>query len=508
MSQGMVYLVGAGPGDPGLITRLGEQAIRRAQVLVYDHLVHPRLVAQAPPGAKRIYVGKSRGHHEMPQDEINRTLCREAKAGHVVVRLKGGDPFVFGRGAEEAESLHAEGIPFRVVPGVTAGIGALAYAGLPVTHRDYASSVVFVTGHDHPDDPTCRADWPHLARFSGTIVIYMGVTRLPRIAQVLIQHGKNPQTPVALVQRGSWPGQQVVVKSLSEVADSEGRLGVSPPALVMIGDVVAARPALDWWSRLPLAGRTVLITRPEEDAARSVEALEELGAEVLVAPTITVRPADDPTELDQALGRLRDFDWVVFTSSHGVRFFMERIFQIGKDLRLLGHARLAAIGPMTAQTLRSYGLVADLVPSQFRSEELAAELAVQVKGQRVLLARADRGRTLLKDELQDVAAEVVQASVYHNADAEDFPPEVLDRLRQGEVDWVTLTSSAIARRFAAMLPADFPPQMLHRTKFASISPVTSQAAHEVGIKPSAEAREFTFEGVIRAIADHEQRHKT
>lgn len=507
MSQGMVYLVGAGPGDPGLITRLGEQAVRRSQVLVYDHLVHPRLVALAPPGAKRIYVGKSRGHHEMPQDEINRVLCREALAGQVVVRLKGGDPFVFGRGAEEAERLYAEGIPFRVVPGVTAGIGALAYAGLPVTHRDYASAVVFVTGHDHPDDPGCRADWPHLARFSGTIVIYMGVTRLPRIAQVLIEHGKAPGTPVALVERGSWPGQHVVVKSLEDVANSEGNLGVSPPALVMIGDVVAARPALNWWSRLPLAGRTVLITRPEEDAARSVEELEELGAEVLVAPTITVRPADTPTELDQALGRLGTFDWVVFTSSHGVRFFMDRIFETGRDLRILGHIRLAAIGPMTAQTLRGYGLVADLVPSQYRSEELAAELAGQVRGQRVLLARADRGRTLLKDELQGVAAEVVQASVYHNADALGFPPDVLQRLSQGQVDWVTLTSSAIARRFAAMLPRDLVAQVLQKVKFASISPVTSQAAREVGIEPTVEAGTFTFKGVTEAIASFELSRK-
>ena len=508
MSQGMVYLVGAGPGDPGLITRLGEQAIRRAQVLVYDHLVHPRLVALAPVGAKRIYVGKSRGHHEMPQDEINRTLCREAQAGQVVVRLKGGDPFVFGRGAEEAESLHAEGIPFRVVPGVTAGIGALAYAGLPVTHRDYASSVVFVTGHDHPDDPGCRADWPHLARFAGTIVIYMGVTRLPRIAQVLIEYGKSPETPVALVERGSWPGQRVVVRTLQQVAASEGNLGVSPPALVMIGDVVSARPALDWWGRLPLAGKRVLITRPEEDAARSVEQLEELGAEVLVAPTITVRPADDPTDLDQALSRLGSFDWGVFTSSHGVRFFIERIFQTGRDLRLLGHARLAAIGPMTAQTLRGYGLVADLVPSQYRSEELAAELAELVKGKRVLLARADRGRTLLKDELQGIAAEVVQASVYHNADAENLPPEVLKKLLLGEVDWVTLTSSAIVRRFAAMLPTDLPAQALNNIKFASISPITSQAACEVGLEPAVEAREFTFQGVIEAIAAFERSHKS
>lgn len=506
MNQGMVYLVGAGPGDPGLITRLGESAIRRAQVLVYDHLVHPRLIAMAPPKAKRIYVGKVRGRHELSQGEINALLCREALAGQVIVRLKGGDPYVFGRGAEEAEVLFKEGIPFRVIPGVTAGIGALAYAGFPVTHRDYASSVVFVTGHDQPDSSECGVDWPLLARFDGTIVIYMGVTRLRQIAQMLLREGKPLTTPVAIVRRGSWPGQIVKVSTLEEVAENE--TNVRPPALVVIGDVVKLRPALDWWSRLPLAGKRVLITRPEEDAARSVDSLEELGAEVIVAPTITVRPADDPRALDVALARISDFDWVVFTSSHGVRFFMDRIFQTGRDLRVFGRARLAAIGPMTAQTLRSFGLVADLVPEKYRSEELATELTGRVRGQKVLLARADRGRTLLKDELQGIAAEVVQVPVYHNADAMELPAEALEAIKQGQVDWVTLTSSAIARRFAAMLPPDLNSDDLKKVKFASISPVTTQAAQEAGLVVMVEAESFTFDGLIQAIAKYETSHKT
>ena len=508
MSQGMVVLVGAGPGDPGLITRRGESILRRAEVLVYDHLVSHELIRLAPASAKRIYVGKSRGHHEMSQSQINQVLCDEAKAGHFVVRLKGGDPFVFGRGAEEAEVLFEAGIPFRIVPGVTAGIGALAYAGLPVTHREYASSVTFVTGHDDPDLPQCRADWPLLAKFHGTIVVYMGVTRLCRIAQVLIQHGKSPDTPVAMVERGSWPGQKVAVSSLREVADPQVALPVKPPALVMIGEVVHSQPKLDWWSRLPLAGQTVLMTRPESETHEDVEQLEENGAEVLLAPTITVRPADDPTELDSSISKLNEFDWLVFTSANGVRFFIERIFQLGKDLRVLGHIRLAAIGPATTQALKKFGLNADLVPSKYQSEDLARLLAGHVQGKSVLMARANRGRTILKDQLSGIARQVVQVTAYHNADALAFDEDILDRLRLGTIDWVTLTSSAIARRFMSMLPDDFPIEKLQKIKFASISPITSSSAREVGIEPVVEAQEGSFEGLFKAIVSYQMNDRS
>lgn len=506
MNQGMVTLVGAGPGDPGLITCRGESILTRAEVLVYDHLVSPELIRLAPVSAKRIYVGKSRGHHEMSQSQINQVLCDEAKSGHFVVRLKGGDPFVFGRGGEEAEALFDAGIPFRIVPGVTAGIGALAYAGLPVTHRDYSSSVTFVTGHDDPDLPHCRADWPLLAKFHGTIVVYMGVTRLCRIAQVLIEHGKKPETPVALVERGSWPGQKVAVMSLREVADSNTKLPIHPPALVMIGEVVYARPKLDWWSRLPLAGQSVLVTRPESNAHEGLEQFEENGAEVLIAPAITVRPADDSAELDAVISRIDEFDWLVFTSANGVRFFIDQIFKTGMDLRILGHIKLAVIGPATAQALKKFGLNADLVPSKYQSEDLAELLAGHVKGKSVLLARADRGRTILKDELTGIAKEVVQVVAYHNADALAFDGEILDRLRNGKIDWVTLTSSAIARRFVSMLPSDFPGEKLREIKFASISPITSASAREVGIEPVVEAHTETFDGLFQAIVGYQTNH--
>lgn len=503
MSGGRVYLVGAGPGDPELLTLRGAEVLKRADVVVYDALVSPRLLELCPAATERIFVGKRRGHQEMPQAEINRLLVKNARMGRCVVRLKGGDPYIFGRGAEEAEALADEGLEFRVVPGVTAGIGAAAYAGIPITHRDCASCAMFVTGHDDPDSPQCRVDWPMLARFQGTIAIYMGVTRLVRIAQVLIAHGKAGETQVALVREGTLPGQDVRVMTLAEVAShSANTLLVQPPALVVIGDVVAVREKLDWFSRLPLAGMTVVVARAEGDAAATSKSLEELGARVLSAPAIRVGPIAEKGSLDAEIKRLERYDWLVFTSGNGVRYFFERLFELGRDLRALGGLKIAAIGPATATRLRDVGLVADLIPEKFRSEELAGALSREVGGKRVLLARADRGRTLLRDELQAVAAEVVQVPVYTNADAGNLPAEVLNEIRNAKIDWVMLTSSAMARQFAALLPPDLSPECRQKMKFASISPVTTAAAKEAGIEIAAEATEYTIPGVIVAIVEY------
>ncbi len=500
MPGGRVYLVGAGPGDPELLTLRGAAILKQADVVIYDALVSPRLLDLCPTGAERIFVGKRRGHQEMPQEEINRLLVDNARRGRRVVRLKGGDPYIFGRGAEEAEALASEGLEFRVVPGVTAGIGAAAYSGIPITHRDYASAALFVTGHDDPDSPQCRVDWPMLARFCGTIAIYMGVTRLVRIAQVLLAHGKAGETPVALVREGTLPGQEVRVMTLAEVAlHKANTLLIQPPALVLIGEVVNVRNKLDWFSRLPLAGMTFVIARAESDAAAMVQPLEGLGARVLSAPAIRVGPIAGKGPLDTAMRTLERFDWLVFTSGNGVRYFIERLFELGFDLRALGRLKIAAIGPATAARLRDVGLVADLVPEKFRSEELAEALSREVGGKRVLLARADRGRTLLRDELESVASEVVQVPVYTNADAEKLPDDVINEIQDAKVDWVMLTSSAMARRFAALLPADLSPECRQKMKFASISPVTTGAARESGIEITVEATEFTIAGLIDAV---------
>ncbi|MFM7129363.1 MAG: uroporphyrinogen-III C-methyltransferase [bacterium] len=508
MPAGKVYLIGAGPGDPELLTLRGAEILKQAEVVVYDALVSPRLLDLCPKSAELIFVGKRRGHQEMPQAEINRLLVAHARKGQCVVRLKGGDPYIFGRGAEEAEALAAEGLEFRVVPGVTAGIGAAAYAGIPITHRDYASAAIFVTGHDDPDSDSCRIDWPWMARFRGTIAIYMGVTRLVRIAQVLLEHGRAGDTPVALVRLGTLPGQQVNTMTLADVAGHQpGTLLIEPPALVVIGEVVAARGPLDWYSRLPLAGRTVVVARAEGDAPATIRQLEELGARVLAAPAILVGPIGDKSQLEKAIEALERFDWLVFTSVNGVKYFFERLFELGHDMRALGRLKIAAIGPATAARLREMGLVADLVPDKYRSEELAEALAARVGGKRVLLARADRGRTLLKDELEAVAAEVVQVPVYTNADAENLPNDVLNEIRNANVDWVMLTSSAMAKRFAFLLPADLSAESRQRIKFASISPVTSAAAREAGLQIATEAMEYTIQGLIDAMIAFEKEHQ-
>lgn len=511
MSQGrgVVYLVGAGPGDPGLLTRRGAEALARADVVVYDHLASTRLLELAPPSAHRICAGKSSGHCTLDQDQINALLLEHAGAGRVVVRLKGGDPLVFGRGAEEAEHLARHQIRFEVVPGVTAGVGVTAYAGIPVTHRELSSAVAFVTGHGDPEaederrtarTAATRLDWPALARFPGTLVVYMGVTHLDAICRTLIKAGKDGNTPAAVIESGTLAGQRVFEGTLESIAAEARSQGVHPPALLVVGSVVERRPALSWYESLPLFGQRIVVTRPIEEAGRSAAVLEWLGAEVLVASTVQIRHIPDPVPLDQAIERLADYQWLVFTSANGVRFFLERLFALGRDLRALGHLRLAAIGPGTAQALSAFHLRADLVPESFRSESLAAALAARAVGQRILLARADRGRALLRDELAKVA-EVDQVAVYQNVDVEALPEQVLERVSSGTVDWITLTSSAIAARWHALLPEAARSRVGGEIRLASLSPVTSGTVARLGWEVAVEASVHTWEGLVEALVE-------
>lgn len=501
---GIVTLVGAGPGDPGLITCAGRKALERAEVVVYDYLVNARLLENAPATALRIFAGKRKGQHGVPQSAINDLLVEHAHAGRRVVRLKGGDPYVFGRGAEEAEHLQAHGIPFRIIPGVTAGVGVATYAGVPITHRACSSAVVLVTGHDDPQDPASSVDWPGLARFRGTIVLYMGSSRLASISAALIEAGKDPATPAALVQWGTLPRQKTVTATLAELPQRVEASGVGAPALVLIGEVVARRRQLAWYESLPLFSRRIVVTRPRDEFEPSAEMLEALGAEVLSAPTVAILPVEDPGPVDQVLRDLSSFDWLVFTSANGVRHFLDRLTRIGLDARALGGVQLAAIGPGTARALGEYHLRADLVPADHRSEGLAHDVAERVQGGRVLLARADRGRDVLQRELAQIA-DVVQVAVYRNVDADALPDEVVQRLAEGDIDWVTLTSSAITRRLHELLPPDIRGAVGKRVRFASISPVTSEAARELGWNVQAEAEVFTWEGLVAALLASETR---
>lgn len=504
IATGRVDLVGAGPGDPGLITRRGAAILARADVVVYDHLVHPRLLDLAPRHALLVDVGKATGrHYRHHQDAIHQILIDHARAGKAVARLKGGDPFVFGRGGEEAQVLRQAGIPFAIVPGVTAGVGATAYAGVPITHRADASAVAFVTGHDDP--ASSRLDWSALARFPGTLVIYMGMSRLPRLTQTLIDQGKPADTPALVTQWGSLPRQRVLTATLGSIAGQAEAAGLGPPALLVVGDVVRHRQALNWFEELPLFGRSILITRPIGDTEDSAATLEALGAEVLTAPTVEILPLDrdQSLSLDRTLAEIESFDWIVFTSANGVRAMVDHLERLGKDLRALGQARLAAIGPGTADALKAFHLRPDLVPDRFDSDALAEALAPEVANRSVLLARADRGRDVLRERLKPLARRVEQAAVYRNADAASLPANVLERLSDGTVDWITLTSSAITRRLHTLLPHTVRSAIGGRVKLASISPITSETARGLGWTVHAEARDFTWNGLIQAILEVE-----
>jgi len=497
-----VYLVGAGPGDPGLLTRRGEAVLALADVVVFDHLASSRLLDLAPPNALRICAGKSIGHCNLTQDEIHQLLIEHARAGRTVVRLKGGDPLVFGRGAEEAQALRAAGIPFEIVPGVTAAVGVTAYAGIAVTHRDVSSAVAFVTGHNDPESETGRnqLDWEALARFPGTLVVYMGVTHLEAICRTLIAQGKPADLPAAVVESGTLPCQRSIRATLGTIAEAARRAGVGPPALLIIGSVVALRDELGWYERLPLFAQRIVVTRPREQGLPASAGLEALGAEVLLAPTVEIRRLTNPALLDSAIDRLAHYDWLVFTSANGVRFFLERLVERGRDLRVLGHVKLAAIGPSTAQALAQFHLRADLIPESYRSESLAEVLGRIAPNQKILLARADRGRAILKEELQKLA-EVDQVPVYHNADAEALPEAVIERIQEGTVDWITLTSSAIVTRLHDLLPQSARERLGRDVRLASLSPVTSETARNSGWNVSVEAAEYTWDGLVRALIE-------
>jgi uroporphyrinogen III methyltransferase/synthase len=503
---GMVYLVGAGPGDPGLLTRRGAAVLAQADVILYDHLASPRLLDLAPPRALRICAGKSIGHCTLTQDEINALLVEHARQGRRVVRLKGGDPYVFGRGAEEVEHLRAAGIAVQVVPGVTAAVGVTAYAGVPVTHRDHASAVAFVTGHDDPESTAPasknRLDWAALARFPGTLVVYMGVTHLPGLCRTLIREGMSATTPAALIASGTLSAQRTIVGTLADLAEKVAEARLGPPALLVVGEVLGRRPLLNWFEELPLFGQRIVVTRPSDEADQAAAELEALGAEVLVAPTVDILPPADAhlATIDRAIAALDTYDWLVFTSANGVRFFLDRLEAAGRDLRALGALKLAAIGPATAAALARFHLRADLVPDAYRSEDLAEALLPRVNGRRVLLARADRGRTLLLETLRPIA-HVEQIAVYRNADAAELPPAVIERLVAGSVDWITLTSSAITERLHALLPDDARRRIGREIRLASLSPVTSAAAARLGWPVAAEAAVYTWPGLVRALVE-------
>lgn len=492
---GTVYLVGAGPGDPGLITLRGIQCMAKADVVLYDYLVNPRILEHAAAHAQQICLGQHGRSRVWPQHEIDAKMVELALSGRTVVRLKGGDPAIFARGAEEAEVLRQRGIPFEVVPGITVALAAGSYAGVPITHRRVASAVALVTGQEMTEKDAPGIDYAALARFPGTLVFYMGVTTAPQWSAELIDGGMPPDTPVAIVRRCSLPDQQVIRTTLSGLTEYLGpRSPVRPPAIVIVGPVAALDSPPSWFESRALFGQTVLVTRSQQQATDLSQQLEEQGARVLVQPAIVVRPPADWTDVDMALAGLDRFDWIVFSSVNGVHGFLGRLESCGYDMRRLGSARLAAIGPATAAALRQYHLRVDCQPERYQAEDLAEALVSVAGGQRCLLARANRGRELLAQRLRAAGSDVHEIVVYESVDVTSPDPEVIARLREGTVHWTTVTSSAIARSLVAMYGRD-----LSHTRLASISPVTSATLRELGMEPTVEAATATMEGLVDAI---------
>lgn len=496
---GKVFLVGAGPGDPGLLTLKGLQCLKEADVVLYDGLVNPLLLQHTSAACERTARAERGADGLMGQDEINRRLVEAAKAGRKVVRLKGGDPYIFGRGSEEARALVDAGIPFEVVPGITAATASSVYAGISLTHRDSASAVAFVTGHEDPAKPESSLDYHTLANFRGTLVFYMGLARLQSIVEALVAHGKPANTPACVISRATTPLQRTVVGELHQLPQLVQQAELHAPSLTVIGECVNQRDSLAWFEHKPLFGQRIGITRPAHQTEGAIQLALDLGAQPVLMPTIEIRPPQDWQSVDAAIERLPEFDWLVFTSVNGVQALLRRIWDLGHDLRRLAGLKLAAIGPATADALAEFHLKADVVPPEYRAEALAAELVPLVADQRILWAGANRGRDILPNELRSAGATVEKVVVYENVDVAQFAPDTIELLERGELDWIMLTSPSIARNVNRLLPAAARAKLGAGIRLASISPVTTQAAVEVGLTISAEAQSFTVPGVFDAI---------
>ncbi|NOZ22278.1 MAG: uroporphyrinogen-III C-methyltransferase [Planctomycetes bacterium] len=497
MTIGTVYLIGAGPGDPGLITVRGMECLRKADVVVYDYLSNPALLREAPE-AEHIYVGKRGSTHVLEQPDINDLLVAKAKEGKAIARLKGGDPFVFGRGGEEALHLKEHGIPFEVVPGVTAGVAAAAYAGIPVTHRGCTSSLGMLTGHEDPTKPESALDWARIAGSMGTLVFYMGVKNLPKVVDKLIEHGRPKDTPVALIQWGTMARQRTVVGTLGDIV--EKTKGIEPPAITIVGEVVALREHLNWFETRPLFGKRVVVTRSREQASDLSAMLQGLGAEVMELPTIKLVPPDDFAPMDKAIEDIASFDWIIFASVNGVKSFFDRAMEIGKDIRDLAGPRICAIGPGTRAAAEAYHVRVDCQPPKYVAESVVDEFRKMedMAGKSILIPRTDVGRRLLMEELEKMGAAITEVTAYRTL-PETISPEALQDLLDNPPDFVTFTSSSTVRNFVECVGKKSLSQIAAGTRFISIGPITSKTAQELGICITAEAEESTIPALVAAV---------
>lgn len=503
---GKVYLVGAGPGDAKLITIKGLECIQKSDVLVYDRLASPRLLKHMKPGGEKIYVGKLPDRHTMKQDEINQLLVDLALQGKTVTRLKGGDPTIFGRVGEEAELLRKHGIYYEIVPGITSAISVPAYAGIPVTHRDHASSLSIITGHESPDKLDHSIHWDKVTNATGTLVFLMGVAKIGYISAQLIKHGRPPETPVALVRWGTRADQATLTGTLADIEAKVKAADFQPPAVIVVGDVVLQREQLKWVEAMPLFGKRIVVTRARSQASELVERIEELGGEPYEFPVIeTIMPesAEKKAKIAAALGALESYDWVFFTSANGVEFFWRHLAELGADVRGLHRARIAAVGPGTAAALAQRGVMAEELPAKFQAEGLIETFGPRLlPGQNVLLPRGDLARDWLPDKLRELGLQVTDVDTYETVVTGEDDIELLKLLEEGRVHAVTFTSSSTVRNFIDILKrmgVEDPLQLLKNVTIACIGPLTEQTAVELGLTPGLMPEEATIDSLIQEL---------
>jgi uroporphyrinogen III methyltransferase / synthase len=500
--HGRIYLIGAGPGDPGLLTLKGKACIELADVIVRDYLANDEFLRYAKPQAELIFAGKKGGESHIGQDEINRILIGRARQGKIVVRLKGGDPFIFGRGAEEAAAAAAAGIPFEIVPGVTAAVGVPAYAGIPLTHRDVTSAVTFVTGHEDPEKGDSQVPWEKLSGI-GTLVFFMGLNNLPEIVQQLIRHGQTPQTPVAVTRWGTKPEQRTVVGILENIVEKVRAEGLRPPVLIIVGEVVKLREQLNWFEGRPLFGKRILVTRARDQAMEFTELLKLYGGDPVEFPTIEVVPPESWDALDGAIRRIEEYDWLIFTSVNGVVYFLERLNAGGKDIRSLKGIKLCAIGPRTAQEIERMGVRVDLMPAEYVAEALIEQMGRQdLTGRRILIPRAAVARDILPDALTRMGARVDLVTAYRTIRPTRDVEWVKNLLQGRQISVITFTSSSTVRNFVETFGPEEARQLLNGVAVACIGPITAKTVEEYGMTVHILPKDSTIPSLAQAIVEH------
>jgi len=505
INKGKAYLVGAGPGDPGLLTIRAKELIEKADVIIYDYLANEMFLNYAGKDAELIYVGKSGGSHTMKQEDINRLICEKALKGLNVVRLKGGDPFIFGRGGEEAQELVRAGIPFEVVPGVTSAIAVPAYAGIPLTHRDYTATVAFITGNEDPTKEQSNIDWAKISTAAGTLVFLMGIGNIKAIAGELIRHGRPTDTPVAVIHRGTVPGQRTIKGTLNDIVAIAKNEVIRPPGIIVVGEVVRLRDELNWFEARPLFGKRIIVTRARDQASQFMAALRELGAECIEFPTIEINPPSSWDGMDRAIRSLGDYHWIIFTSVNGAEFFFRRIFDLGMDVRSLGKINVAAIGPKTAMAVRTMGINPDLVPDEYKAEGIIEALrGKDLKEVNILIPRAAEAREVLPNELSKMGARVDVVEAYRTVMPDTGAEKLGKMLENGEIDMATFTSSSTVMNFVYMFKGqeDNLRQWMRNVAIACIGPITAKTAEKNGFNVSITPKDYTIEALAGAIVDY------